>query len=698
MNRHTLGRCLLALAVLLSGTAIAVACPFCDPTKTTIRDEIAASDLVVIAEPVMSSFKRPEVKVGQLLSDEEFPEPTFKIVQWLKGQERYQAGEEIQIPYLGVPTEGQQFLIMGMDRQWLDEVRLNGPKEEEPLRTRPLGVDDIAWGVPNALTDASVEYLQKLQTLPKDPVAQLEFFQKYFEHEDSLLAAEAYNEFAIANYEAIKAVGPKLDRDQLIAWIQDKKVSASRRRQYLSLLSLCGTEKEIPMLEEMMASADDNLLARNSLDAVIGCYLSLRGKEGLPVIEEMFLRNKEAEFGLIHNALMALRTHAEVLGVLNREDIAKTLRAVLERPDIADLVVPDLARLEDWSVTDKLVAMFKASDEKTGFIRVPIFRFLMECPLPEAEAKLEELAELDPANFRKARLGIGFGRRTGVETDADGEAKEKTEGESMKPDAASTAPEGSTETAQPVPPSNDPILGQAILRGGLVAQLIGPRRSTVGERTVYNIRITNSSQTVYDLVGMIWTIDAGLQPLEASDGFRFGGETDELLVYPAAKFDAGQTRQFRVAVMPQIDAAASRIQVGLFDGPEQLGRIEALVAIDPAPPIEIEIEDSTAHMRRRSPPWQGQVTLAAARPGDVSSEAESTGPVIVAGDAAPVDVASNKTPPSEPIATSPEAEGGYDLWENVDRAMNWKLAAMVAGVVALLALRIYWRRRPVVSE
>ena len=32
---------------------------------------------------------------------------------------------------------------------------------------------------------------------------------------------------------------------------------------------------------------------------------------------------------------------------------------MLDRPQLADLVIPDLARWEDWSVMDRLVELFK---------------------------------------------------------------------------------------------------------------------------------------------------------------------------------------------------------------------------------------------------------------------------------------------------------------------------------------------------
>ncbi len=66
------------------------------------------------------------------------------------------------------------------------------------------------------------------------------------------------------------------------------------------------------------------------------------------------------------------------------------------------MVIPDLARWEDWSQIDRLVELFKTADEKSSWVRVPVINYLRACPKPEAAAKLEELKELDPAAFKRA--------------------------------------------------------------------------------------------------------------------------------------------------------------------------------------------------------------------------------------------------------------------------------------------------------
>ena len=57
-----------------------------------------------------------------------------------------------------------------------------------------------------------------------------------------------------------------------------------------------------------------------------------------------------------------------------------------DRPELADLVIPDLSRWEDWTVMDRLVELFEKADDESNWVRVPVINFLRACPLPEADA------------------------------------------------------------------------------------------------------------------------------------------------------------------------------------------------------------------------------------------------------------------------------------------------------------------------
>jgi len=81
---------------------------------------------------------------------------------------------------------------------------------------------------------------------------------------------------------------------------------------------------------------------------------------------------------------------------------------MLERPQLADLVIPDLARWEDWSVMDRLVELFKNADEESNWVRVPVINYLRACPLPAAKDRIDELAKIDPETVKRANTFFPF--------------------------------------------------------------------------------------------------------------------------------------------------------------------------------------------------------------------------------------------------------------------------------------------------
>ena len=127
-------------------------------------------------------------------------------------------------------------------------------------------------------------------------------------------------------------------------------------------------------------------------------------------------------------AIMAIRFQGQEEDTIPRDRLVAALRIVLDRPELADLVIPDLARWKDWASMDRLVQMFKDAGEKSSWVRVPIVNFLRACPLPQAKEQLGELAEIDPDAVRRATTFFPFatGRR-GNKSEANPSTEQKKE-------------------------------------------------------------------------------------------------------------------------------------------------------------------------------------------------------------------------------------------------------------------------------
>jgi hypothetical protein len=99
---------------------------------------------------------------------------------------------------------------------------------------------------------------------------------------------------------------------------------------------------------------------------------------------------------------MAIRFHGSEGGIIGTKQLVKALHPMLDRPELADLVIPDLAKWEDWGVMDKLFDLYKNANEKNSWVRVPVVNYLRACPLPKAKELLGECEKIDPAAVKRA--------------------------------------------------------------------------------------------------------------------------------------------------------------------------------------------------------------------------------------------------------------------------------------------------------
>jgi hypothetical protein len=362
----------LTLAPLLAGlSAAAFACPFCPGDTKTLTEELAAADVVLVARLT----RTPPPPTSE---DEPIGVSTFAVLEIVKGAEHVKGRKTLEIVLVKPAEVGGTFLVLGLDPT------------------------NLLWSTPLPFSERARNYLTEIRDLKVEGAARLAFFQDYLEHRDPVLAGDAFNEFARAPYDVVKALGPEMRREQLLAWIRDGELPATRRRLYLTMLGVCGTAADLPLLEKLMRSDDRD--DKSGLDAMVACYLTLRGPEGMPLVEELFLANRDAEFSDIYSAIMALRFHGDEETIVPRQRLLAGLRPILERPDLADLVIPDFARWKDWSVMERLVRLFKESDEKTSWVRVPVINYLTVCPLMKAKDYIAELEEIDPQAVRRARV------------------------------------------------------------------------------------------------------------------------------------------------------------------------------------------------------------------------------------------------------------------------------------------------------
>ena len=503
---------LLAMTIVLSLAAgrFVEACPFCSTVSQTLSEELTTADVAVIAELVQSAAPFDlDDPAGFAPADVDTGKATFEIVETLHGESSLGEAKQLEVVYFGDETPDKKFLIIG--------VTGGG-----------VAGDQLDWTSPLPLSSRAVDYVRRLSSLPKAGADRLEYFQKHLEDEDPLLGQDAYDEFAKAPYEAILAFGDRMDRESLIRWIDDPQVGPTHRRLYLTMLGVCGMPEDLQMLESllrfdyqrikpgltaMMAAhgalgfpygislVDEMVRAeerrkKQCLDALVASYLKLKGPDGLELIEQLFLTNPHTEYTKLYSAIMALRFHGEEGGVISRDRLLKSVRLLLDNAEIADQIIPDLARWEDWSVLERLVEMFKVS-EPNAWIRQPVVSYVLTAADQPGDVgtrageALAQLEQIDPEGVKRARSYMAFaflGRAndaagdsadgaaqsadnpTGLETPSEQAPAEQTgdaaDAESDDSDAIIESTESEStrpRASEPEPPSNALIIGVPLL-------------------------------------------------------------------------------------------------------------------------------------------------------------------------------------------------------------------------------------------
>ena len=423
----------LALILPICLTTTVQACPFCAAETRTLTEEINDSSVVILAklsEPAKASEALADDAVPYGFVDPDNGSARFSVERVFSGFEEMSGVEEIEAIYFGGPDFDKSYFIRGVG---------------EPLD----------WAIPLPLSEAAESYVARLFELPESGGERLAYFLEYLEHEDPLLAQDAYDEFARAPYADVIAIGDRMDRRQLLDWIEGGRVSPSRRRLFLTMLGVCGQPEDVQRIEAMLmsdgaalGSAADALAAASlssggplgigvvpevvrtaerqrklGLDAMIACYLTLCGKHGDPsagldLVDRRFLKQQGADYSHVYSALMALRFLVEEQSELVPRDRAlRSARLLLDNGDFADQVIPDLARWGDWSVLDRLTAMYQSSvqGDANRYVREPIITYLDAAAERGDEVAVRALAALaiveplDPDAVKRARSLRAFG-------------------------------------------------------------------------------------------------------------------------------------------------------------------------------------------------------------------------------------------------------------------------------------------------
>ncbi|MBS0264012.1 MAG: hypothetical protein JSS02_18900 [Planctomycetes bacterium] len=376
----------LSLAALLLAMAWPVpvsACPYCEPTLT-ITEQFAKADVAVLVKWVSAEMPTKE-KLGST---------TYEIVDVARA--------------FGKTTEKGKKIT-------LERYRQGKPGDLSMVFGSKFRGDSIDWGAPLDISDAGFKFLVEAPKFEEKPDVRLKYYLKFLENSDAMIAADAFGEFANAAYKDVVPLAKDFPRDSLRKWVNDPKTLATRINLYGLMLGLCGDDEDAKMMEAKIVEETTDF--RLGIDGLMGGFLVLTGERGLEVLEKSKIINKKVPFSETYSAMTALRfmwTYGN--GKIPGDRLKQSMRLLLDRPEVSDLVIADLARWKDWSVQDKLRGLYGAEEYNIPSIKRAIVRYMISSTkdVPEgggeAPAKhvvdgkrhLEELRKLDPKTVTEA--------------------------------------------------------------------------------------------------------------------------------------------------------------------------------------------------------------------------------------------------------------------------------------------------------
>jgi hypothetical protein len=95
----------------------------------------------------------------------------------------------------------------------------------------------------------------------------------------------------------------------------------------------------------------------------------------------------------------------------SRDQVLHGMRLVLDRSDIADLVIDDLRQWEEWEMTPTVLGLYGKKGYDTATMRRAIARFALCCPRPEAKHLVDDLKEKDPKLIASVQEFLEFEKK-----------------------------------------------------------------------------------------------------------------------------------------------------------------------------------------------------------------------------------------------------------------------------------------------
>jgi hypothetical protein len=364
-----------AALVILAGFVAArplAACPFCGVVERSLAQKRDSADVVAVATADGPASRDP----GGLLVQR------FEVASPLSGT----LPIDVVRPVARVPSAVEGTAIL-FGTSGADGRRFEALAADEPL----------------------IAHVAEAPSTMKPAAERLRWFIPRLEHPEPAIAADAFAEFGVAPFAAVRDVADGFDAARLCGWLAGDAADPRRRGFYGLALGLVAARSRdasertrcIDALTAALAAPGDDL--RAGFDGIMAGLLVAEGERGLDRLAARGLLAADTRPGDARHVLAALRFAWESLAdTIPRDRTAAAAAALVTNPAVAAECVVDLARYGRFDELDAVAGLWESLGRDDPLVRRAVAGYLMACPRDEARAHRERLAATDPDRWRAA--------------------------------------------------------------------------------------------------------------------------------------------------------------------------------------------------------------------------------------------------------------------------------------------------------